>query len=66
MIPPEINAPDLRQRQNEISVNLADAMRQTRVRRVVFLSSVNAQYPLGTGPISDYARCGMKNRIEMC
>jgi uncharacterized protein YbjT (DUF2867 family) len=51
VIPPEINAPDLRQRQNEIGVNLAEAVKQTRVRRVVFLSSVNAQYPHGTGPI---------------
>ena len=50
-IPPEINAPDLRRRQNEIGVNLAEAVKQTRVRRVVFLSSVNAQYPRGTGPI---------------
>jgi uncharacterized protein YbjT (DUF2867 family) len=51
VIPPEINAPDLRKRQNAIGVNLAEAVKQTRVQRVVFLSSVNAQYPEGTGPI---------------
>ncbi len=51
MIPPEIKASDLRKRQNEIGATLAEAVKQVRVQRVVFLSSVNAQFPEGTGPI---------------
>jgi len=40
----------LRRRQNEIGEELAQAAEDAKIRRVVFLCSVNAQYASGTGP----------------
>ena len=51
VVPPEPTAADLRRRQNEVGMKLADAVRKAGIRRVVFLSSANAQYDAHTGPI---------------
>lgn len=51
MIPPDFKAPDLRKRQNEFGEKLAEAARAAKVRRVVFLSSINGHLEDGTGPI---------------
>jgi uncharacterized protein YbjT (DUF2867 family) len=51
MIPPEVTHPDIRKRQNEVGEKLAAAAQAAQVRRVVFLSSIDAHRPQGTGPI---------------
>jgi uncharacterized protein YbjT (DUF2867 family) len=51
MIPPEVTVPDIRKRQNEVGEKLAQAAQAAKVKRVVFLSSVDAHLPKGTGPI---------------
>ncbi len=51
MIPPDIKAQDLRKRQNELAQHLADAIKGSKIKRVVFLSSVTAHLKEGTGPV---------------
>jgi uncharacterized protein YbjT (DUF2867 family) len=51
MIPPEVTHPDIRKRQNEVGEKLAGAAQAVQVRRVVFLSRIDAHLPQGTGPI---------------
>ena len=51
MIPPEVKAADLRPRQIEVGLKLASAVKKAGTHRIVFLSSGNAQYEKGTGPI---------------
>ncbi len=51
LIPPDLQAEDVRRRQNEIGSILAQAVKEAAIRRVVFLSSVFAQYAEGTGVI---------------
>ncbi|VVC85252.1 NmrA family NAD(P)-binding protein [Sideroxydans sp. CL21] len=62
MIPAETNAPDLRARQNEIGGKLVDALKKAHAKRVVFLSSLNAQYETGTGPVLGLH--DMENRLN--
>jgi uncharacterized protein YbjT (DUF2867 family) len=52
MIPPDPKAPDFRARQNLFGRHLAAAIQASGVPRVVFLSSANAQYSEGTGPVA--------------
>lgn len=51
MIPPDPKAPDPRRRSDELGAKLAEAVKAAGVRRVVFLSSMNAHLKEGTGPI---------------
>lgn len=51
MIPPDFSALDLRKRSDELGANLAAAAKAAGVRRVVFLSSLNAHLAEKTGPI---------------
>ncbi|MBI2385599.1 MAG: NmrA family NAD(P)-binding protein [Elusimicrobia bacterium] len=51
MIPPDFKAPSLRKRSDELGAKLAAAVKAAGVRRVVFLSSLNAHLHAGTGPI---------------
>jgi uncharacterized protein YbjT (DUF2867 family) len=51
MIPPDLKAPDPRKRMDELGAKLAEAVKAAGVRRVVFLSSINAHLKEGTGPI---------------
>lgn len=51
MIPPDMKAPDPRRRANDLGARLAEAVKAAGVRRVVFLSSMNAHLKEGTGPI---------------
>ena len=51
MIPPDFKAPSLRKRSDELGAKLATAVKAAGVRRVVFLSSLNAHLQSGTGPI---------------
>ena len=52
LIPPDVRAPDFRAHQDRIGEATVQALRQAGVRRVVFLSSVGADLPAGTGPIA--------------
>ncbi len=51
MIPPDFTALNLRKRSEELGANLAAAAKTAGVRRVVFLSSLNAHLTEKTGPI---------------
>jgi len=51
LIPPDLRAPDFRAHQDRVGEATAQALRQAGVKRVVFLSSVGADLPSGTGPI---------------
>lgn len=51
MLPPDFKATNLRQRSDELGVKLATAVKGTKVKRVVFLSSLNAHLKERTGPI---------------
>ena len=52
MIPPDPQAPDFRAKQDLEGEAIATAVRDSGVRYVVFLSSVGANLPDGTGPIA--------------
>jgi uncharacterized protein YbjT (DUF2867 family) len=52
LIPPDAHAADYRGLQDSIGEATAKAIRESGVRRVVFLSSVGADVPAGTGPIA--------------
>jgi uncharacterized protein YbjT (DUF2867 family) len=51
LIPPDMRAPDFRAHQDRVGEATVQALRQSGVKRVVFLSSVGADLPAGTGPI---------------
>jgi len=51
MIPPDFAAADVRARANELGAKLATAVKGDKVKRVVFLSSINAHLAAKTGPI---------------
>lgn len=51
MIPPDFKAADLRARSADLGLKLAVAVKGSKVRRVVFLSSLNAHLKESTGPI---------------
>jgi uncharacterized protein YbjT (DUF2867 family) len=52
LIPPDLSAPDYRAHQSKVGEAITQAVRDSGVRHVVFLSSVGAQHPSGTGPIA--------------
>jgi uncharacterized protein YbjT (DUF2867 family) len=51
MVPPDYSQPDLRRHYNRLGDSLEAALRRTGLRRIVFLSSLGAELPEGTGPI---------------
>ncbi|MDD5302919.1 MAG: NmrA family NAD(P)-binding protein [Elusimicrobia bacterium] len=51
MIPPDFEALDLRRRCDELGAKMATAVKAAGVKRVVFLSSLGAHLPEGTGPV---------------
>lgn len=51
LVPPQYQRPDMLDAQRAVVRALADAVRKSRVPRVVLLSSVGAQHAAGTGPI---------------
>jgi len=51
MIPPSVTAEDFRAYANSIGDSYIEAIKASGVKRVVFLSSVGAQYDAGNGPI---------------
>jgi uncharacterized protein YbjT (DUF2867 family) len=52
LVPPNMNAPDFRAYQRATGEAIVEAVRRAAVPHVVFLSSVGAQHPSGTGPIA--------------
>ena len=52
LLPPDMGVPDLRAHQDRVGEATVQALRQAGVKRVVFLSSVGADLPSGTGPIA--------------
>ena len=52
LIPPDAVTTDYRALQDTMGQAIADALRESGARRVVFLSSVGADLPEGTGPIA--------------
>jgi len=61
LIPPDFRAADFRAYQDRIGEATAAALRQSGVKRVVFLSSVGADLPAGTGPIAGL--CAQEKRL---
>ena len=51
LIPPEYKTIDLRAWQNDIGAKLSQAVKTAKLRRVIFLSNLNAGYEDGTGTI---------------
>jgi len=51
LIPPKADAADLRQYYNELGNVAVTALRRAGIRKVVFLSSLGADKPAGTGPV---------------
>ncbi len=51
MVPPNLNAPDVRDYQTRVSDALGNALEQARVPYVVVLSSIGADKQSGTGPV---------------
>ncbi len=65
MLPPNLNADNLRTYQNVVSDALKTAIEKNNVRYVVTLSSIAAQLPEGTGPIKGAYDTEQKfNQIE--
>jgi uncharacterized protein YbjT (DUF2867 family) len=52
LLPPDTRSPDYRATQDREGEAIAQAVRESGVRHVVFLSSVGADQPSGTGPIA--------------
>jgi uncharacterized protein YbjT (DUF2867 family) len=52
MVPPDYSQPDLRHHYNRLGDSLEPAVRRTGLPRIVFLSSLGAELPEGTGPIT--------------
>ncbi len=51
LIPPNLGDPDYTASQKRTADSLADAVTRSGIKHVVFLSSIGAQHPEGTGPI---------------
>lgn len=51
MVPPDYAQPDLRKYYNRLGETIEGALKRSGARRVVFLSSLGAELPEGTGPI---------------
>jgi len=65
MLPPGLNSPDYSTEQDMESDALANAVRSSGLHYVVHLSSIGAQAPSGTGPISGLHRSELKlNAVE--
>jgi uncharacterized protein YbjT (DUF2867 family) len=62
MIPFDMQAPDLHKRENEIGLNLAEAIKKAGVRRVVFLSGTSAH--LGADAASALGAAMMEERLD--
>jgi uncharacterized protein YbjT (DUF2867 family) len=56
LIPPDLGAQDYPARQDELGEAITKAVRDSGVRHVVFLSSIGAEQPAGTGPIAGLHR----------
>jgi uncharacterized protein YbjT (DUF2867 family) len=52
LIPPDAQSPDYRKQQDQQGDAIVKAIRDSGVRSVVFLSSIGADVPAGTGPIA--------------
>jgi uncharacterized protein YbjT (DUF2867 family) len=52
LLPPDAQSPDYRKQQDEEGEAIIQAIRDSGVRHVVFLSSIGADQPAGTGPIA--------------
>lgn len=52
LIPSDASSPGLRASQDRMGTALAEAVRRSGVKKVVFLSSLGAELPSGTGPIA--------------
>ena len=52
LLPPDPQSPDLRKKWNQEGEAIVTAIRDSGVRHVVFLSSIGADLPEGTGPIA--------------
>jgi uncharacterized protein YbjT (DUF2867 family) len=52
LLPPDVRSPDYRALQDRQGEAIARALRDAGTRHVVFLSSVGAEQPTGTGPIA--------------
>ena len=52
LLPPDPQSPDLRKKWNQEGEAIVKAIRDSGVRYVVFLSSIGADLPEGTGPIA--------------
>jgi uncharacterized protein YbjT (DUF2867 family) len=65
LIVPDPHAPDYRARQDEMGEAAVSAIRAGGVRHVVFLSSIGADLPAGTGPIAGlHAQEARLRRLE--
>ena len=51
LVPPRLDAPDILAHYEQINGAIATALAESGVKRVVFLSSLGAELPSGTGPI---------------
>jgi uncharacterized protein YbjT (DUF2867 family) len=52
LLPPDVQSPDYRKQQDAEGEAIIEAMRNSGVRYVIFLSSLGADQPAGTGPIA--------------
>lgn len=52
LIPPDVQSSDYRKQQDEVGEAITAAVRESGARFVVFLSSLGADQPAGTGPIA--------------
>lgn len=52
LVPPDLRAADGRAHQLSLGRSIAEALRSAGVKKVVFLSSIGAEHPEGTGPIA--------------
>jgi uncharacterized protein YbjT (DUF2867 family) len=64
LVPPSMTEPDFRAYQDRMADAIAHAVETSRVPHVVFLSSVAAQHPSGTGPIVGLHRAEAKLRAS--
>jgi len=65
MLPPGLNSPDYSAEQDQESDAMAKAVRSSGLHYAVHLSSIGAQAPAGTGPISGLHRSELKlNAVE--
>ncbi len=51
MIPPDVTAPDVFDHMRQVGEAMAQAVRAASLKQAVFLSSISADQPAGTGPI---------------